>query len=92
MWYLIHQFSLCLIQPLFKFIYYDLVDSFDLPISLWIGWSGISILYTQVKTVFLKGFAIKLKAIIRDESIGNPKSSNNTLLDKPFDINIPDIS
>ena len=72
-------------------IHYDLVDSFDLPISLWIGWSGISILYPQVRAVFPEGSAIELKAIIRDEGMRNSKSSNNTLPDKPFDLYIPDI-
>ena len=61
-------------------------------ISLWIGWSGISILYPQIKTVLPESFAIKLKAIIRDEGMRNLESSNNTLPDKPFDIYIPDIS
>ena len=45
-----------------------------------------------IRTVFPESFAIKLKAIIRDESIGNPESSNNVLPDEPFDIYIPDVS
>ena len=83
---------LCIIQSLFKSAHYDLIDSFGLPISLWIGWSGISILYTKIRTIFPEGFAIKLNAIIRDESIRNPESSNNVLPDEPFDIYIPDVS
>ena len=79
-------------QPLFKSIHYDLVDSFSLPISLWIGWSGISILYPQIKTVLPESFAIKLKAIIRDEGMRDLESSNDILPDKPFDIHISDIS
>ena len=76
----------------FKSVHYNLVNSFSLPISLRVGRSGISILYTQIRTVFPEGFAIKLKAIIRDECIGNPKSSNYVLLDEPFDIYISDVS
>ena len=51
-------------QSLFKSIHYDFIDSFGLSISLWIGWNGIYILYTQIKAVFLEGLAIELKAII----------------------------
>ena len=87
-----YPLSLCIIQSLFKPAHYDIIDSFGLPISLWIGWSGISILYTQIKTVFPEGFAIKLKAIIRYESIRNPESSNNVLPDEPFDIYIPELA
>ena len=83
---------LCIIQSLFKSAHYDLIDSFGLPISFWIGWNGISILYTKIRIVFPEGFAIKLNAIIRDESIGNPESSNKVLPDEPFDIYIPDVS
>ena len=54
--------------------------------------SGIFILYTQIRTIFLEGFIVELKAIIRDKSIGNPESSNNVLPDEPFDIYIPDVS
>ena len=53
---------------------------------------GISILYPQIRTVLPEGFAIKLKAIIRDEGMGNPESSNDILPDKPFDIHVSDIS
>ena len=76
----------------FKFIHYNLVDSFSLPISLQIGWSGISILYPQIRIVLPEGFAIKLKAIIKDEGMGNPELSNDILPDKPLDIHISDIS
>ena len=52
----------------------------------------MSILYSQIRTVLPEGFAIKLKAIIRDKSMGNPESSNDILPDKHFDIHISDIS
>ena len=53
-------------------------------------WNIYSLFPSQ--TVFFEGSAIKLKAIIQDEGMRNPESSNNTLPDKPFDIYIPDIS
>ena len=92
MWQFLHPFSLCVVQPLFRSIHYNLVDSFSLPILLRIGRSGISILYPQVRTVLPEGFAIKLKAIIRDEGMRNLELSNNILPDKSFDIYILDIS
>ena len=92
MWLFLHLSSLCIVQPLFKSVHYNLVDSFSLPISLLIGWSGISILYPKIITVLPESFAIKLKAIVRDESMGNPESSNDILPEKPLDIHISDIS
>ena len=88
----LHPFSLRIIQPLLKSIHYNLIDNFGLPISLWIGWSGISILYPQIGTVFRESSTIELKAIIRDKDMTNPESSNNTLPNELFDIYIPDIS
>ena len=73
-------------------IHYNLIDSFSLPISLWIGWSGISILYPQITIVLLESFPIKLKTIVRDESMGDPESSNDILPDKSLDIHISDSS
>ena len=72
--------------------HYNLVDSFSLPISLWIGWGGISILYPQIRTVLPESFAIKLKAIVRDESMRNTELSNDILPDKPLDIHTSDVS
>ena len=38
-----------------------------------------------------EGLAIKLKAVIRDEGMRDPKSSNNVLPDKLLGVHIPDI-
>ena len=38
-----------------------------------------------------EGLAIKLKAVIRDEGMRDPKSSNNVLPDKFLSIHIPDV-
>ena len=92
MWQFLHPFFLCIIQHFLNSIHYDLIDSFGLPVSLWIGWSGISIPYPQVRTVFPKDFAIELKSIIWDEGMRNPELSNNTFPDKFFNIYIPNIS
>ena len=89
---LFYPLSLGVVQSLFKSVHYDLVNSLSLSISLQISRSGIPILYTQIKTIFPEGFAIKLKTIIRDECIKNPESSYNVLLDEPFDINISNVS
>ena len=57
-----------------------------------IGRSKISVLYPQIRTILPEGFAIKLKAIIRDEGMGNPESSYDILPDESSDIYISDIS
>ena len=64
MWQFLHPFSLCVVQPLFKSTYYNLIDNFGLPIPLRIGRSEIPILYPQIGTVLSESFAIELKAII----------------------------
>ena len=45
----------------------------------------------QVTTVFPKGLAIKLEAVVRDEGVKDPKPSNDVLPDKPLSIYIPDV-
>ena len=61
---LLNPSSFGVIQPLFKSVHDDLVNSLGLPISLRISWSGISVLYTQVGIVLSESFAVKLKTII----------------------------
>lgn len=65
-WQLVYPFSLCLIQPFFQSIDYDFVDSFRLPIPLWIGWGEVSVLDAQLAAIPLKCFTIKLKPVVRD--------------------------
>ena len=89
---LLNPSSFGVIQPLFKFVYNDLVYSLDLSVSPRIGWSRIFVLYTQVRTVLPKSIAVKLKTIIWDEHVRNAESCNNILPDEPFNIHIPDIS
>ena len=92
MWQLFHPPFFGVIQSLFKSVHDDLVNSLSLPVSLRISWSEISILYTQIRTVFPESFAVKLKAIVRDEHVRNPESCNNVLPNEPFDVYVPDIS
>ena len=88
---LFNQFSFCIIQPFLESVNYDLVNSLGLSISLGICWGGIPIRYSQVTTVSLEGFAIKLKAIVRDEGTRDFESSDNVFPDKFLGIYIPDI-
>ena len=90
-WQLFHLFSLCIIQPLLKSIHYDLIDSLDLAILLWISWGGIPIRNAQVIIVPLEGFAIKLKTIIRDKGTRDSKPSDNNFPNKSLGIHVLDI-
>ena len=91
MWQFFHPSSLCIIQLLFQPIDYNLINSLGLSISLGVGRSGIPICNSQVIVVSPEGLAIKLKAVIRDEGIRDPKSSNDVLLGKLLSIHIPDV-
>ena len=91
MWQLFHLFSLRVIRSLFNSTYYDLIDSLGLSIPLWIGRSGIPVLYSQITTVSFENFTIKLKSIVRDEGVWDSKSCDNVFLDKSFNIHVPDI-
>ena len=84
--------SLLIIQLLFQPIDYDLVNSLDLSISLGVSRNGIPICNSQVTAVSPEGLTIKLKVIIRDEGMRDPKSSNDVLPDKLLSIHIPDVS
>ena len=88
---LLHPPSLGVIQPLLQSIHDDLIYGLSLPISLRVGWSGIPVFYSQIRTVFLEGFTVKLKTVIRDEDVGNTEPRNYVLPDESFDIHIPDI-
>ena len=85
------HFPFASIQPLLESIHYDLIDSLDLSIPLWISWGGIPIHNVQVTTIPPEGFTIKLKTIIRDEGVGDPKPSDNIFPNKSLGIHISDI-
>ena len=87
-----HLSSLRIVQPLFQPIDYNLINSFGLSISLRVGRGGIPICNSQATTISSEGFAIKLKAIVQDEGMRDPKSNNNVLLDELLGIHIPYVS
>ena len=91
MWQLFYQFSLYVIQPLFKPTHYDLSDSFSLSIPWWICRSRISIRYAQVITIPSESLAIKLKSVTRNEGTRNSKSSDNIFPNKSLAIHVSDI-
>ena len=91
MWHFFHPSSLRIIQSLFQPIDYDLINNLGLSISLGVCRSEIPICNSQVTTISPEGLAIKLKAVIRDEGIRDPKLSNDVLLDKFLSIHILDV-
>ena len=82
---------LSIIEPLLESIYYDLVNSLGLSIPLGISWGRISIRNSQVITVSRERFAIKLKAIVRDEDMKDPELCDNVFPNKFLGIHVPDI-
>ena len=58
-----HPLSLYFIQSFLESIHYDLIDSLNLSIPLWICQGGISVCYAQVTAIPPEGFAIKLKPL-----------------------------
>ena len=91
MWQLFHPSSFRIIQSLFQPIDYDLINSLGLSIPLGVGRSGISVCNSEVTTVSPEGFAIKLKAVIRDEGMRDSKSSNDVLPDEFLCIHVLDV-
>ena len=78
-------------QSPFQPAHYDLIHSFGLPISLGIGWSGISVCDSKVVAVFPEGFTIKLKAVVRDEGAGSSEARNDVFPNELLCIHVPDI-
>ena len=91
MWHFFCPLSLCVVQPLFKPTNYDLVDSFGLPIPLWIDRAGIFICYAHIIVIPPEGLAIELRSIVQDECARNSKPSNNILPNKFLSIYISNI-
>ena len=91
MWKLVHPFAFCIIQPLLESVHYNLIDSLSLPIPLGVGWSGIPIRDTHITVVPSESLAIKLKSVVRDEGIRDPKPSDNVLPHKSFGMHVPDV-
>ena len=88
---LFHPFSLCIIQPLLESTHYDLVNNLGLSIPMEISWGRISIRNSQVTTVSLERFAVKLKVIVRDKRIKDPKPCDNVFPNEFLGIHVPNI-
>ena len=91
MWQLFYPSSLRVVQPFFESAHYDLVNSLGLSISLRISWNGIPICDTKITTVSPKGFAVELKAIVRDEGTKDLEPCDDVFLDKSLGIYVSDI-
>ena len=88
---LFHPFFLHIIQLLLESIHYNLVNSLDLSIPLGISWGRISIHNSQVTTVSLERFAVKLKVIVRDKCTKDPKPCDNVFPNEFLGIHVPNI-
>ena len=91
MWQLFHPSPLCIIQPLFQPAHYDLVHDLDLPISLGVCRSGISVCDPKVAAVFPEVFTIKLKTVVRDEGVRSSETHNNVFPNEFLGIHVPDV-
>ena len=74
---LFHPSPLCIIQSLFQTAHYDFVHDLDLPISLGVGGSGISVRDAKLVTVLPEILTIKLKTVVRDEGVRSSEARNN---------------
>ena len=90
MWQFFHPFSFRVVQALLEPVH-DFVNSLGLSIPLGVSWGRIFIRNSQVTAVSSERFAIKLKAIVRDEGMKDLKPGDNIFPNKIFGIHIPDI-
>ena len=88
---LFHPSPLCIIQSLFQTAYYDFVHSLGLPVSLGVGRSGISVGDAKLVTIFPEVLTIKLKTVVRDESVRSSEARNNVFPNEFLGIHVPDV-
>ena len=88
---LFYPYSLRIIQPFLEFVHYDLVNSLSLSIFLRISWSGIPVCDSKITIVSSEGFAVELKAIIRDEGTRDPEPCDNVFPNKFLGVQVSDI-
>ena len=91
MWELFHPSPLCLIQPLFQSIHYDLVHGLGLSISLGVGGSGVSVSDPELAAILPEVLAIKLETVVRDECVWSSEAGNNVLPDEFLGIHVPNV-
>ena len=88
---LFYPSSLRVIQPFLESIHYDLINSLSLSFSLRISWNGIPACDTEITIISHEGFAVELKAIVRDEGMKDPELCDNIFLNKFLGIYVLDI-
>ena len=88
----IHPFSFSIIQPFLQPRSYNLIGGLGLSIPLRISRRRILVPNSQLPTISLEGFTVKLKTIIRDQSVRNSKRGDNIPPDEPLSVHVPDIS
>ena len=64
MWELFYPSPLCLIQSFLQSVYYDLVHGLDLPVSLGVGGSGVSVNDPKLAEILPKVLAVKLETVV----------------------------
>ena len=91
MWELFYPSPLCLIQPFLQSVHYDLVHGLDLPISLGVGGSGVSVNDPKLATILPKVLAIELETVVRNERVWSLEADNNVLPDEFLGIHVPNV-
>ena len=91
MWELFHPSPLCIIQSLFQTAHCDFVHGLNLPISLGVGRSGISVGDAKLVVVFPEVLTIKLKTVVQDEGVRSSEARNNVFLNEFLGIHVPDV-
>ena len=91
MWQFFYPFPLSIVQSLLESTHYDLVNGFGLTIPLGIGCGRVYVLDSQVTVVSPKRFAIKLKAVVRDDGMRDSELGDNIFPHKPLGLHDPDI-
>ena len=86
-----HPSSFRIIQSLLEPIHYNFVSSLGMTIPLGVSRGRIPIRNFQITIVSPKGFAIKLKSIVRDEGMRDPKPGDNIFPDKFLGIHLSDV-
>ena len=88
---LFHPSPFCIIQSLFQTTHYDFVHGLDLPISLGVGRSGISVCDAKLDAVFPEVLTIKLKTVVRDKGVKSSEARNNVFPNEFLGIHVPDV-
>ena len=69
MWELFYPSPLCLVQSFLQSVHYDLVHGHDLPISLGVSRSGISVNDPKLAAILPKVLVVELETVVRNECV-----------------------